>query len=360
MVLYRFFSLVLLFCVNTQILPHTKPLQSFAPYRTVAYKPVDLSALTLAPIANFTQSQAFIQIPQLDTHAQEHFMVDKARALASATKKPLENTAARAQLFADIMRTAIKNEEKYQDKYIFAYHAHAGLLQAFQDIYYKMAEHMHQRPGLPSFIFFRNPQERIGPLSDLKKLGTWTDHASKLRNALLSASVTCTDSTKWESALFFYAKDSSILLGAQQSSNLNKLFDKLHQAGLQTKTIENIRNTYKAAPASFIQLFLPRKHENLFKNYMYWSKPYGYPYSGLKTVNNHIDHLRTYPAQAYYQYLPQQVRIALGSEFFADPESGVRMVRFQDPEKQAAFEPIRQDILALVDQDLRKNSLIIN
>ena len=230
------------------------------------------------------------------------------------------------------------------------------MMQAFQDINKMYYEHTRKQKTPSSFIFFRNPDEKIGKLSDLCGVGKRNDAEPDLRNALLSASISCTDHTRLESALYFFAKNTNAILMLGEH---NELFNSLYALGVKSTTVEKIKAVYQNAPASFIQLFLPRKQEQLFKEYMYISKAFGLRSEGARSVVDHIDYMRQHPTEALGGWI-YQLRIALGADYFANPKSGIRMVRFQDINKAAAFGPMRQQVLAEVRKDIQEYASTIN
>lgn len=323
----------------------------------------------------FRKFLLFVMIISLSSQAKEKFafltqsqlglkpflhLGEKAAIQASA--RFLLNARTKQEMYTNILQKCINNEKKYRTTHVFAYHGHSGLMQGLQDVYGIYFSVMNNI-RLKDYIFFRNPREKIGDLSTLAQVGQISDHEPHLRKSLLSASLNCSISNLGESALHFFEYNDSMIVSKKALTQ--ELFEKLKDCGLSEKTISNLKEVYTKAPAALTQIFLPRHNKTFFEKYAYICGPFGYKNS-TKSVVEQIDFMRKNPSLFSSSNMIEnesfssrfQIRLALGNDFFANPQSGIRMKRFQDPQEAKAFEPLKKNILEQVKKDIKKVKML--
>lgn len=263
----------------------------------------------------------------------------------------------------------VKREKFFQKRgYISAYHGHASNLFPLQDFFKaayftkKLQKSIEwQYPLHESFIFLRDPECIIGGLETIQRpsyTNNLSDHDVALKSKLLSCSFSLFDAKPGESAQYFFEKNASHW-DYVYNKKIYKIF---HDYGF-----DKIYGQLDSKEGHFLQILIPEK---IAFQCAYVSRSHGGPYKLNPTKNPFPHKNNDYPVEQFindirdgkniedvWQSDGPQLRIMLKSDYFANPNSGIKMFRYltASEDKIHAFMKDREKLYQKLVEIIKKN-----
>lgn len=279
-----------------------------------------------------------------------------------------------------IAETFLEREKARKEKSdAFAYHGCSNRLHPLHDFYKAMHsikelkkpvsfEHPHKE----SFVFLRNHTLQIPSLFAIDRPTTrgnlpnkngkhLDDHDTELRKQLLACSYSLFDEVYGESALYFFKKNFSQLLRCNSDAIIDEQFEQLDKKYEIRKIYEKLKST----TGNLLQIIIP---QHIVDECVYVCRPYGFTYhinfddNPFPFKNDELGILQFIDQVRGGKFNPDrwqgqpQLRVALTSRYFANPQSGIEIYRHTDSTEDAIneFMAARNTLYAKINSDLEK------